>query len=140
MARPSKLTPELKERFLKHLRLGITLETACAGVGIDYSTFRRWMLEGEVHSKGRFREFCEDTHRAIAESEVILLNRISESSKRDWRAAAWILERRFSQNWSASAKIQLQVEAELDRALDKLQSKLSPSAYRELLEGLAADE
>jgi len=140
MGRPGKLTVERKNDLLELLKLGLGLESACAAVGIDYSTYRRWMLEGQVQARGKFREFFEDVQRAIAQSESTLLRRITEASRSDWRAAAWILERRFSERWSATARVNLRVEKELEAALDHLQRKMSPAAYQEMLQALADEQ
>jgi uncharacterized Fe-S cluster-containing radical SAM superfamily protein len=59
MGRPSKLTPEVQEKICNAIRAGNYYEAACAYAGIDYSTFRRWMIKGEKAKKGKYHEFCE---------------------------------------------------------------------------------
>ena len=42
----TKLTPELQERILLHLRVGAYVETAAACAGIHKDTFYEWMKKG----------------------------------------------------------------------------------------------
>ena len=43
MARPTKLTPEIKQQIGKSVALGLTYALAAALVGITYQTFNFWM-------------------------------------------------------------------------------------------------
>lgn len=136
--RPSKLTPDCKKRLLQALAAGNYYEPACAYAGIDYSTFRRWMLRGEKESKGEFCEFCEVVQRAIAQSEIASVAKIKKAEEDDWRAAAWLLERRFSDRWASTQKVKIEVEKELEKTLAALEGKMPPDIYAQLLEALAA--
>lgn len=97
-----KLTPELVERITVLLRRGLYRETACATVGISSRTLRHWLQrasEGGPHS-ARFRRFAEAIEKAEAEAEGIAAAAIMKAGMEDWRALAWILERRGRQRYS----------------------------------------
>jgi hypothetical protein len=44
--RPSKLTDDLQKRLCDAIAAGNYRKPACKSVGIDYSTFLRWMQKG----------------------------------------------------------------------------------------------
>ena len=50
------------------------------------------------------------TDEAIAKSEEALLNQIMRMAitRDDWRAPAWILERRFPERWSAKQELKVE--------------------------------
>jgi len=97
--RPSKLTPEIRQNLAHAISVGATYELACVYAGIDYSTFRRWMLKGEEQAKGDHREFRDAVKRAEGEAVVRLLSIIELAAKDQWQAAAWKLERRYPESY-----------------------------------------
>jgi hypothetical protein len=101
MARPSKLTDELQERLVMAIAAGSTVEGAAATVGINSATHRRWMALGEQARTGRHRVFYDAVTRAEATSEVVLVGRMATAARNgSWRAAAWLLERRWPERWA----------------------------------------
>ena len=112
MARPTKLTLELREEIARHVRNGNLPEASARVSGISSSTFYSWMDRGR---KGvlPYSEFSENIERACAEAEVNAagaLIKIGET--RDWRALAWWLERRFPEKWGKDAKNEKTIEEE----------------------------
>lgn len=97
--RPTKLTPEVKEKICSTIRAGNTLETAAAYAGVGESTLFLWKARGEVAKRGPFREFLEEVKRAASEAETRAVAIIAKAMKENWQAAAWYLERRNPQVW-----------------------------------------
>jgi len=127
LGRPSQLTPKLKKDFLDAIAAGSHYEPACAYVGISYSTFRIWMQRGQGTHKTRktsqeFVDFVEAVQGAEAKGEISAIAAIRGATKKDWRSAAWMLERRHPDRWSVTQKIQLQLEAELNAIYDKIEN------------------
>jgi hypothetical protein len=48
MARPTKLTPEIKQQIGESVALGLTYALAAALAGITYQTFNFWMQKGKT--------------------------------------------------------------------------------------------
>jgi transposase-like protein len=99
---PTRLTPEISDRIVALVRRGSYRETACAAVGVSSRTLRRWLQrarDGGPHSQ-RYKRFAEAVDRAEAEAESIAAAAIIQAGKEDWRALAWILERRGPQRWN----------------------------------------
>jgi transposase len=107
MARPTKLTDEVEEEVLKAIRAGASLAAAAQFAGIDASTFYRWTERGDLAGTGRadarFRRFRTRVEQARAQAEVRDVTIIAKASERDWRAAAWRLERRNPQRYGRAA-------------------------------------
>ena len=128
--RPSELTPELKERFLNAIAAGSHYEPACAYAGIAYSTFREWMQRGIGTNRRRasnqeYADFAEAVQGAEAKGELSAIASIRGASKDDWRAAAWMLERRHSDRWASTQKVKIQVEQAVDAELNLLFSAIA---------------
>lgn len=98
--RPSKLTPAVRDRFIAALKEGVSFASAANLAGIGQSTFYRWVEEGGKQASGEYREFLEAVRGAQAEAEEACLRIVRKAAEKDWRAAAWILERRFRGRWA----------------------------------------
>lgn len=137
--RPS-LSPERQQLICQALREGHYQGTAAQLGGISYSTYQDWMRRGRVERKegidGIYARFEEACRLAMAEAEAEALRhvreasrgwkertietesgadgkvkeRVTETVKRDWRAAAWFLARRHSRDWGDKASVNVEVE------------------------------
>lgn len=100
MARPTKLVPATRDRFLLALRNGNYIETAAAYAGVSRVTIYEWLKRGAREPGTRFSKFVEEVDRAMADSEVRDLAVIAKASIDQWQAAAWRLERRHPEKWA----------------------------------------
>jgi len=105
IGRPTKLNPTIEKRILEALRDGATYRSACAYAGIDYKTFRSWMLKGEGKRSGKFRRFWEAVQKAEHEAEMKCIKAWVSKIDEDWRAAKEFLERRFPEEWGRAVSI-----------------------------------
>lgn len=111
MGRPCKLTAEVQARLAEAIAGGNTYKVAAAYAGIDYSTFRLWMVKGEGVAEGR--DEYSALFDAIKEAENEAVRRrvelIDRAAEKNWTAAAWWLERRHPEDWGRHEKIDLDV-------------------------------
>ncbi len=105
IGRPTSLTPEVGAKICALLQRGNFRETACAAAGVDARTMRNWLKRG---AKGEepFREFADALDLAEGEAEDALIVRINNGALDDWKAAAWLLERRGSKRWGYKATVE----------------------------------
>jgi len=102
MARRAKLTKEVQDAVCAAIRLGATYEAAANAAGIAYETFNEWRKD----PRPRYVQFSEAVRAAEADGMVDNLNIIREAAKRrEWRAAAWLLERRHRQAFGAAVAV-----------------------------------
>ena len=105
MGRPSKLTPEVQELIVDGISAGLTYRLSCERAGIFPSTFYVWIERGERQVKGRYKDFAEAVTRAKADSALRLVSQITLQAPTDWRAAAFMLERRFPDDYGKRTEL-----------------------------------
>jgi hypothetical protein len=112
--RPTKLNEELTEKLCYYISQGNYFDTSCKLVGIDYSTFRAWIVKGEEDGKGRFFDFSEAIKRAEAEAEAKRVEMILKAGGLggDWKANAWYLERKYPDRWGKVDRLEAHVKSE----------------------------
>ncbi len=105
-----KFTRGNQKKILEYLRAGHYAKVAAARLGIDESTYYRWLQRGEATLKAaaagepvaakdrQYARFVERVREAEAEAEQTALRRVLRSE--DWRATAWFLERRHPGRWA----------------------------------------
>jgi transposase len=100
MARPSKLTPEIKKQIGENIALGMTYALAAASAGITYQTFNDWMNKGKNSKSGEYFEFYKHIQKCNADGALKCLQHLKESvDTGDCRVCMWILERRFPESY-----------------------------------------
>jgi hypothetical protein len=92
MSRPTKRTPDRVAAILQALDAGHTRKVATAAGGICEETFRRWVVADP--------QLQQQVAQAEAVAERSLVECIQRAGEVDWRAAAWLLERRNPAAWS----------------------------------------
>ena len=141
MSRPTKLTPELQGSFLDGLALGLTHKLAAQRAGLGESTFYQWIAKGKEASSGLYRDFADEVMRAEGEAAGRLLGQITLHASADWRAAAWILERRHPDDYGKRTELTgkaggpVLVEGKTDHVFQP-----SPEVWAEILSKRAAFE
>ena len=142
MARPTKLTAETQEKIVRAIRAGNYPEVAAAHAGIHPATHYRWMergaLEGDAPEDDPYRHYRAEVERALADSEAAEVGLIVKAARDgDWRAAAWVLERRFGDRWGRRDRLEQVHEVrepdeagELDREIERLLEELADRERR----------
>lgn len=122
-----KCTPDLIRRAVKLKKGGANNVDIAKAVGIAESTFYRWVSTPTSENQ---RELSESLKKAEADYKNALQGIIAKAAQeRDWKAAAWLLERKYPDEYgrkyiSASVEGKVKVEgvskearAEMDRLL-----------------------
>lgn len=111
--RPSKLNADTTARIATLIRAGNYIETAAAQAGIASSTCREWLRRGRIDlDAGResdYAAFADEVDRAHASSEALLVTGIATHAKTDWRAAAFLLERKMPLRWGSRQQADVEV-------------------------------
>lgn len=139
--RPTKLNAARLESICNAIIAGATYEAAAQYAGIDYQTLRNWMKQGEQDAAQNletgFFEFFEALSTANARAQVnFALNIKDAAEKGDWRAAAWMLERRFAKQYGPRVgtldekSLDDAIESELARMVGERQAQVVGTAAR----------
>ena len=111
LARKSKLTQELIKEAYKLVAAGNYVKDIYPILGIDESTWYRWLSEGEKAKSGLKREFYETIKKAEKDAiarNVALIQRAAQDG--NWQAAAWWLERKYFEDWGRKDKVDLSAD------------------------------
>lgn len=104
-ARP-KLNEKVQTKICNALRSSAFREQAARLAGIGVSTLYHWLDLGRQENAPKvYREFLEAVETAEAESEAALAARITQAAPRDWKAAAFILERKYPKRWGKREEV-----------------------------------
>lgn len=132
--RRSKLTPPRKKAILLALsHPGCTLRMAAEYAGVDRSTLHHWLARGRAGVPA-YAEFAEAVAHTEAISAIGSLGKILKAGEQDWRALAWLLEKRYPYEFGVkvgedpdavtSEALQASQEARMG-ALDKAREQLA---------------
>lgn len=101
MSRPSKHTSDLQDRVCLLIAAGNTNRISARAAGLGVRTFYDWMNDDRAPYVG----FQAAVASARGQSEAILVSRVARAaSAGSWRAAAWLLERRFPERWAKKGR------------------------------------
>lgn len=91
----------VKEEILSNLKEGMTIEAAALLAGVTRGTYYNYREKDE--------EFAEAADQAARFAEAVFLQRIKQSAldRQDWRAWAWLLEKRFPQDYGKRQELQV---------------------------------
>lgn len=109
--RPTKLTSALQKTICKAVAIGATYQAAAEHAGITYKTFCEWMVRGESTQEPLYFAFRDAVTQANAQCKITLLEKIQRA--KDWRSKAWILERRFPDEYGQVVKFGKMTDDEL---------------------------
>ena len=99
--RPTLLNPTRQAALLKAIEQGMPLKQVAAMAGISYDTPNNWQNRGENESAPpEYRQFCQPIRRSQAVARQVHVSSICDAAKRDWRAAAWMHERRCPEDFA----------------------------------------
>ena len=108
MARKSKLNKELIEKAYELVAAGNYDKDVYPILGVEKTTWYRWLSEGEKAKSGLKREFYDTIKKAEKDAiarNVALIQRAAQEG--NWQAAAWWLERKYFEDWGRKDKVDL---------------------------------
>jgi len=103
----SKLTPELQNNILQLLKLGVPQKYACEAVGIDETTFCRWIKIGRHKTEGKYYEFYQSVLRSNSEAMAIKLANLEKAAQKgSVNAITWFLEHKYPEEFGNKIKVE----------------------------------
>lgn len=102
--------PEMAKGIVKLLEKGVPRVHACAQFRVAEKTFYQWMLKyREAVDRGDTESVYHQFGQAVKEAESHFIERnlsvIQVASIKSWQAAAWLLERRFGNDFGRHQKV-----------------------------------
>jgi len=100
MAKPTKLTNEIKQKIDDCISLGLTCSLAASAAGVTYQTFNQWMKLGKDSTSGKYFDFHKHIEQRNAEGDLRILQKLNDEAKAgNCQVCMFILERRFSEDF-----------------------------------------
>ena len=142
--RPTKLTPEVEAALMKAISTGCRPRDAAAYAGVPFHLVLTWSRQGrKPNAREPYKGFHTRFTEAKRKMKVLALGFIGGAMPKDWKAAAWFLERCFPEEFARRDRVTLEgrkgkpvgVALEGRVAVDPV--KLDPAVIREAGELLA---
>lgn len=96
---PRGLSDELEHEFLGYIMLGANISTAAYAAGLLPDTVNRWMREGE-RGNPNYAAFYSRVRITENQYKTRLLYTMIETDDRNWTRIAWLLERKFKDEFA----------------------------------------
>lgn len=108
------MTPETVQTVLDALKAGLGIDTAAQYAGIGQRTVKDWLAKGRAALEAadmndapipiedlHYADFSKEVDTARAQAIARNITAIQQAAARDWRAAAWWLERVHADQFAA---------------------------------------
>ena len=118
MGRKTKLTVEMQERMIASVRKGNYIHTVCAAAGIDERTYFRWKERGATGEEP-YSQFCQALTSAAHEAVENIVAGINKAAEFDWRAGAFLLERKHKTDWGRHGTIDASVSTQRAQDIER---------------------
>lgn len=106
MAIPYTYDNEKVEKILRMIAAGAPAKTACAACGVPNRTFTDWKAKGRKGLEP-YATFLDRVEEARAIHLDIMSGAVYHAARAgDWKAAAWVLERRDPENYGKKEKVE----------------------------------
>lgn len=100
-----RLTPKLRASILEMILTGVPIGTAAVACGIPKRTFFDWLSKGRGEDAADpYRTFAVEVDEAQEAWAARAVRRIDAAGEKDYRALAWLLERRRPDEFGDPAK------------------------------------
>jgi hypothetical protein len=130
MAGRPKISPEKQQVILNAVRAAVPLNRAAALAGVHVSTVHAWKAKGKVAKDGPYREFFDALKR---EEGVFITKALTEiqaiaKNAKQWTAWAWILERRWPEEFGQSRHEITELKKQLKELENLIRGNGQPNA------------
>lgn len=147
MGRPTLLNAELQAGIVADLEQGCTLDIAAECAGITATTIHCWMAKGR-EGMAPYAEFEQAVTRARGNLKKRLISEVrsgeipggkGSAPLKDWKARLELLKALDPHTFGDQRTVNVKLEKELEKVVDKLEKHLAPDVFRAVMEVLAMD-
>lgn len=119
MAAIGKYNPTTVKIIIEVIDKGGTDRDACQMAGINPDTFYRWVREKS--------EFSDAVNTARLGGKLAALGAVRSAFEKDWKAAAWYLERKYAEEFARTEKPWSEAKREASEEVERLAKELGLS-------------
>ena len=113
MGRRTLLDERTEKIIIDAIQAGATLKVASQAAGVSYPAVREWLRRGRDENDrsgdpdGLYATFVQKIEAANARGEIALVARVRQATSESWQAAAWMLERKYSDRWAKKQTVNI---------------------------------
>lgn len=107
-----KCTKETIQQAVKLKKAGVTNKDIASALCIHESTLYRWIGEPKTDEQRKLGEALKKTEADYKASLQTLI--YNAAVERDWKAAAWLLERKYPQEFARQIRPPVQFEPDIE--------------------------
>jgi transposase len=130
-------------RVVKFLEEGLPYNIVAKYLGVKMTTVELWLRKGQENHNESYRKFYKLCSSAESKAQRELLKKLRQHEDNDWRVPAWMLERRWPDQWGKrdALKAELRVSSNVTERENKdlskrvLVDKTSRELARNLIDG-----
>ena len=146
MAGPTKLTPTMHRMIVGFRRMGASMESAAQAAGISSVTVGIWLRKGRegdaVQPYKRFATAMDKGKKLAIMRHLKTVDKLSEKGNPNvrLRAATWALERLDPKQFGTNARLQIEIQAQVDEVLDAVEQHADPETLERILTAITVRE
>jgi len=119
--RPTRLSKQLIEQIATYIENGNFAQDACKLADVSEAGYYKWLATGRAILDGELPktkanaltvDLVEAIKHADAKFKAYHLSNINKASRTTWQASAWMLERRFPEEYGRRTDNAVKVEAD----------------------------
>ena len=103
------MTPEIQEAIAGYVNAGVPFTQAAPASGVSYNTAKEWLAKGKAGDPN-YVDFYKAIETARARWVAGAVLRISKAATKEWKAAAWLLERRYPEMFGQRTKLDAKLQ------------------------------
>ena len=108
------MTEELQAKICGYIEKGNTFHRACTLTNISDSVFFKWRAHGEKAKSGKYFQFFHVVKKAEEKFKAWNIQQIMSAAKKgNWQAAAWLLERKYPDEFGRRERQEIKISAEI---------------------------
>jgi len=124
MPRKPKLTEKMIETAEKLIAAGNYQRHVAQYLGIDESTWYRWLQKGErAQQNSLYSKLYKAVKKAEAEAVARNVTIIQKAAQDTWQAAAWWLERKCPEEWGRKERVNIGSDSDMRIEIIKVDNK-----------------
>jgi predicted transcriptional regulator len=127
--KPTRLTQDALDKIVEGVKLGMPMKFAAQRAGVTERTVQRWIVDAKNGANGLKASLLSGIKEAEGDFVAQNLKVIDKAARsKQWAAAAWLLERRHNEYFSANKAENVLLRKQVSELLKQIAETRGTSA------------